>query len=46
MPAVRGSAATVTHVAGPLRLLDGDFPEREPMLAIVDRNVRATVSFA
>jgi hypothetical protein len=33
-------------VAGPLRLLDGDFPDHEPMLAIVERNVRAALAYA
>ena len=27
-------------VAGPLRLLDGDFPDREPMLQIVAYSTR------
>lgn len=32
-------------VAGPLRLLDGDFPDREPMLRIVDANVARVLDF-
>ncbi|WP_238598550.1 phosphotransferase family protein [Saccharothrix sp. ALI-22-I] len=31
-------------VAGPLRLLDGDFPHRAGMLAIVEDNIRRTLS--
>jgi hypothetical protein len=32
-------------VAGPLRLLDGDFPDRVPMLAIAEANVGRTLAF-
>jgi hypothetical protein len=32
-------AMYLSLVAGPLRLLDGDFPDREPMLRIVEYNV-------
>ncbi|MFF7978285.1 phosphotransferase family protein [Streptomyces sp. NPDC007901] len=31
-------------VAGPLRLLDGDFPEREPMQEIAESNLRRVLS--
>jgi hypothetical protein len=33
-------AMHLSLVAGPLRLLDGDFPDREPMLEIVAYNTR------
>ena len=32
-------------VAGPLRLLDGDFPDREPMLKIVTANLHRVLQF-
>jgi hypothetical protein len=32
-------------VAGPLRLLDGDFPEREGMLGIVEYNLRKVLAW-
>ncbi|MET9259058.1 hypothetical protein [Amycolatopsis sp. NPDC004079] len=32
-------ATYLSLVAGPLRLLDGDFPHRAAMLGIVDQNV-------
>jgi hypothetical protein len=32
-------------VAGPLRLLEGDFPDREPMLSIVEHNIEETLGF-
>jgi hypothetical protein len=38
-------ALHLSLVAGPLRLLDGDFPDREPMLAIVEYNLGRTLSF-
>jgi hypothetical protein len=31
-------------VAGPLRLLDGDFPEREPMLRIAEYNTQQVLA--
>jgi hypothetical protein len=37
-------AMHISLVAGPLRLLDGDFPDRETMLAIVRYNTRAVLS--
>jgi hypothetical protein len=39
-------ALHISLVAGPLRLLDGDFPDRESMLAIVEHNIRAALAFA
>ena len=33
-------------VAGPLRLLDGDFPEREGMQGIVEYNLRQVLALA
>jgi len=36
-------AMHISLVAGPLRLLDGDFPDREPMLAIVRYNMAAAL---
>jgi hypothetical protein len=38
-------AQHLSLVAGPLRLLDGDFPEREPMLAIVEYNIDQVLTF-
>jgi hypothetical protein len=38
-------ATYLSLVAGPLRLLDGDFPDREPMLRIVEYNVERTLRF-
>ncbi|WP_244210921.1 hypothetical protein [Amycolatopsis kentuckyensis] len=32
------------HVAGPLRLLGGDFPDRPVMLEIVDQNIGRTLA--
>jgi hypothetical protein len=32
-------------IAGPLRLLDGDFPDREPMLRIVEYNIDKALEF-
>jgi hypothetical protein len=32
-------------IAGPLRLLDGDFPDREPMMRIVDYNIGRALQF-
>jgi hypothetical protein len=37
-------ALHLSLVAGPLRLLDGDFPDREPMLAIAEYNTRQVLS--
>jgi Phosphotransferase enzyme family len=39
-------ALHLSLVAGPLRLLEGDFPDREPMLAIVEHNIEEAVAFA
>jgi hypothetical protein len=39
-------AMHLSLVAGPLRLLEGDFPDREPMLAIVEHNINAALAFA
>lgn len=39
-------ALHLSLVAGPLRLLEGDFPDREPMLAIVEHNLEEAVAFA
>lgn len=38
-------AMYLSLVAGPLRLLDGDFPDRVPMLAIAEANVGRTLAF-
>ena len=38
-------AMYLSLVAGPLRLLDGDFPGREPMLAIAEHNLRRALAF-
>ncbi len=38
-------AMYLSLVAGPLRLLDGDFPDRAPMLAIAEANVGRTLTF-
>jgi hypothetical protein len=39
-------AMHLSLIAGPLRLLDGDFPDREPMLRIVEHNIGQTLSLA
>jgi hypothetical protein len=39
-------AMHLSLVAGPLRLLDGDFPDREPMLAIIEHNLGKALAFA
>ena len=39
-------AMHLSLIAGPLRLLEGDFPDREPMLAIVEHNINAALAFA
>jgi Phosphotransferase enzyme family len=39
-------ALYLSLVAGPLRLLDGDFPDREPMLEIAEYNLRRALAFA
>jgi len=36
-------AMHLSLVAGPLRLLDGDFPDREPMRAIAEYNIEKTL---
>jgi hypothetical protein len=38
-------AKRLSLVAGPLRLLDGDFPHRAGMLEIVEHNLRETLAF-
>lgn len=38
-------AQSLSLVAGPLRLLDGDFPHRELMRDIVDTNISRTLAF-
>jgi Phosphotransferase enzyme family len=39
-------AMHLSLVAGPLRLLDGDYPDREPMLGIAEANIRRTLADA
>jgi tRNA A-37 threonylcarbamoyl transferase component Bud32 len=39
-------ALHLSLIAGPLRLLDGDFPDREPMMRIVAFNVEQARAFA
>ena len=38
-------ALHLSLIAGPLRLLDGDFPDREPMMRIVAFNVEQALAF-
>jgi hypothetical protein len=38
-------ALHLSLVTGPLRLLDGDFPEREHMLEIVEYNLQHALTF-
>ncbi len=38
-------AMRLSLVAGPLRLLDGDFPDRGPMMSIVEHNIRQSLAF-
>jgi fermentation-respiration switch protein FrsA (DUF1100 family) len=38
-------AMHLSLIAGPLRLLDGDFPDREPMMRIVEYNVGRALAF-
>jgi Phosphotransferase enzyme family len=38
-------ALHLSLIAGPLRLLDGDFPDREPMMQIVAFNVEQALAF-
>jgi hypothetical protein len=38
-------AMHLSLIAGPLRLLDGDFPDREPMLRIVEYNIGKVLEF-
>ncbi len=40
-----GLALSLSLVAGPLRLLDGEFPDRAEMAAIVASNITRTLSF-
>jgi Phosphotransferase enzyme family len=39
-------ALHLSLIAGPLRLLDGDFPDREPMMRIVAFNVEQALAYA
>jgi hypothetical protein len=38
-------AMCLSLVAGPLRLLDGDFPDRDGMLSIAEANIQRTLAF-
>lgn len=38
-------AMSLSLIAGPLRLLDGDFPEREDMLAIAEAHIQRALTF-
>jgi hypothetical protein len=38
-------AMSLSLVAGPLRLLDGDFPDRDGMTSIIDANIQRTLAF-
>ncbi|SFF58195.1 hypothetical protein SAMN05216251_12014 [Actinacidiphila alni] len=38
-------AMRLSLVAGPLRLLDGDFPDRDFMLGIVEHNLQESLAF-
>jgi hypothetical protein len=38
-------AMHLSLIAGPLRLLDGDFPDRDPMLRIVEYNTEKVLAF-
>ena len=38
-------AMCLSLIAGPLRLLDGDFPDRDGMLGIVEANIQRTLAF-
>jgi len=38
-------AMHLSLIAGPLRLLDGDFPDREPMRRIVEYNIDKALEF-
>jgi hypothetical protein len=40
-----GLALHLSLIAGPLRLLDGDYPDREPMLKIVEYNIARALAF-
>lgn len=42
--ALYGLAMRLSLVAGPLRLLDGDFPDREAMLDIAEQNLQAVLA--
>jgi hypothetical protein len=37
-------AMRLSFIAGPLRLLDGDFPDRDPMMNIVEHNIRQALT--
>jgi hypothetical protein len=39
-------AMHLSLLAGPLRLLDGDYPDREPMLRIAEANIGRTLADA
>jgi hypothetical protein len=38
-------AMHLSLIAGPLRLLDGDYPEREDMLEIAEAHIRRALTF-
>nr|MDQ2717881.1 aminoglycoside phosphotransferase family protein [Chloroflexota bacterium] len=38
-------AMHLSLVTGPLHLLDGDFPEREAMMGIVESNIQRVLTF-
>jgi hypothetical protein len=38
-------AMRLSLIAGPLRLLDGDFPDRDAMMGIAEHNLRQTLAF-
>jgi Phosphotransferase enzyme family len=40
-----GLAMHLSLIAGPLRLLDGDFPDRGPMMRIVEYNIEKALAF-
>jgi len=38
-------AMCLSLVAGPLRLLDGDFPDRDGIISIAEANIHRTLAF-
>lgn len=38
-------ALHLSLIAGPLRLLDGDFPDREPMMKIAEHNTGEALAY-